>query len=271
MRFAFAALALLGASFGLEVSAPVKWRGEAHLLRYIPRNQRFFTEGMVDLSVDMLALSFGDDASLTLCAGTTIWTGMGYQEEEIIFDPRDMHYSLVPGIRAALWGYTLSFLWYHDCFHEVDRKTEPTIIWNLFEFVFAPESHLKDVRRRIIRRQPKSFWLKPSVDWCLGFGFFPRPKSPFWFQYMHPFWDRIRLEVRVALAGFGPAQLELEYRPTLWIQTDHRVTQRQYAHVALAYYGRFGAMSLFWGYVFREDQPIRPCGKRGLLGIRWEL
>ena len=92
----------------------------------------------------MLKADFGAGHSLTLFLRATIWTGMGYQCEDVIFDPRDMHYSLVPGFKGELGNYALTFQWLHDCFHEVDRKTEPTIIWNAFELRFSPQDFIPE-------------------------------------------------------------------------------------------------------------------------------
>ena len=255
----------------IEFSAPMKWRQEAYLLKYSPVSERYFTEGMMDASVDMLKIGFSKNIDVTMFGRSVMWTGMGKQAEDVIFDPRDMHYSLVDGFRGRVNNYFITLNWYHDCFHEVDRMPETTFIWNIFELRFSPLTHLATERNEQIRKDSATnFRLRPKLDWEFAFGILPRLHSIFWFQYMHPFTDRIEADLRLTFAEYSFARMELRYQPTLWIEREGKTSQRQYVEVATSYYGSKGTMSCFLGYVINETQPIRPKDELTSFGFRWE-
>jgi len=255
----------------VEISAPIRWHSEGYLLRYVPRSDRYFLEGTVDNSIDMLKVDFGAGRSLTLFLRATVWTGMGYQCEDVIFDPRDMHYSLVPGFRGELGDYALTFQWLHDCFHEVDRKTESTIIWNAFEFRFSPQDFIPENKIEKLHQSDKVLTLFPSLDWEIYFAFYPKLRSVSWFQYMHPFSTHTGADVKVGLIQYKSVLFEIEYNPTLWTRYGGGVYHRQLAQVNLNYIGEYGIFSFFWGYNFYEDQPVRPKPHRAIIGFRWEM
>ncbi|RKZ32817.1 hypothetical protein DRQ33_05220 [bacterium] len=257
---------------GIEITAPMRWHCEGHLLRFVPRTERNFTEGMLDNSVDLLSAKFDDDIELDLFAGATIWTGMGYQWEDIVFDPRDMHYSLAPGFRAKLWQYLLTFQWLHDCFHEVDRKTEPTIIWNAYELRFSPHKYISYRRREIQQTQiAQTVEILPSFDWEIYFAIFPRLHEIFWFQYKHPFSTHSGANLYLGLLKYRTLLLEFDYTPTLWTKYGGGVCHRQYFQLAITYFAKYGTFTTFWGYTAYENQPIRPQQHLVKFGFNWKL
>ena len=259
-------------AFAVEISLPLKWRGSAYLARLSPRSIRYFTEGMMVNSVDMLSIRLVRNHDIVLFARSTIWTGMGYQYEDIVFDPRDMHYSLAPGLRSQIGRFNLSFLWYHDCFHEVDRNEEPTTIWNIYELRFSPITYIADARRENIRKMGKPYFaFLNNLNWEIAWGIFPRFKSIFWFQYTHPFTNRFEADLRLSLVQYAAATVEFRYQPTVWMELGGNSSQRQYIELALAYYSKNSAMSMFWGYTMKETQPIRPKDGLTWFGFRWEL
>jgi len=269
-------ISILFFAFGIisavEFSIPMKLRSEAYLLRFFPRNERHFTEGMMDMSADMVSAKFSDNIDLTVFARSVIWTGMGYEWDDVVFDPRDMHYSLVTGFRSKLWNYYLTFHWLHDCFHEVDRNDEPTVIWNIFEFKFSPIDFFPDVRREQVRYiSESSLILVPRFDWEIFWGFMPRLREVFWFQYEHPFSNRFGTNLRLGLLQYKNLTMEFEYRPRLWINYGGGTCQQQFFQFAAAYHSENGTMSFFWGYNAKETQPIRPTEGLGVWGLRWEF
>ncbi len=259
-------------SWSADFSAPMRFRASAYLGQYVPRSERYFTDGMIDISVDMLELSFSQEYSISFLAGAAIWTGMGYQYEDIIFDPRDMHYSLAPGFRAMLGNYSLSFRWLHDCFHEVDRKTEPTVIWNIFKLGFSPASNVASIKRELMRKSSTKYIdFKPKVDWEISYGFMPRFRSIPWFQWKHTFTNEFDGELNVSFIRWKEFCLLASYKPKLWVHLGRTTSNSNYAELSLNYYGQYGSMAFFWGYNFTETQPIRPKNKMSFFGFRWEL
>lgn len=257
---------------GIEFSAPMRWRCEAYLARLAPKSEFNFVDGMIDVSVDMLSLSTSGGFELSMFGRAAIWTGMGHQWEDVIFDPRNMHYSLVPGFRTKFANLALQIAWYHDCFHDVDRKEEPTIIWNLFELRLSPATHPAKERRKMIRMEScKCFRFRPHLDWEFAFGVFPTLKSPAWFQYTHPFTTVSEVNIKFSFIQIGDTRVEFKYNPMIWTHHGSKLSHRQYIEIALDYYGRDGTMSFFWGYTAHEDQPIRPKNGLTWVGFRWEL
>ncbi len=257
-------------TFGLELSVPVRWHLSGYLLRYIPRTERYFTEGAVDCRVDMLQVRF-NRISTGIFLRSAIWAGMGYQSEDVIFDPRDAHYSLSPGLWGDFDNYYLVFQWLHDCFHEVDRKTEPTIIWNAFEFRFSPASFLthrriEDVNYAHLDRVK----LFSGINWQVYFAFYPKLKSVNWFQYKHPFSSHIRGIFDINLAEFKRFKLNFEYNPTFWRAYGGKIYHREFARFKLDYVGEDGIFSFFYGYTFYEDQPVRPKPHQAVIGFEWQ-
>ncbi|RKZ27953.1 hypothetical protein DRQ26_02130 [bacterium] len=278
-------LGIFAQSYCLKISAPIRWRSSGYLARLVPRTEKYFVDGMMDASIDMLEIK-SNNLEATFFLRSTIWTGMGYQWEDIIFDPRYMHYSLVPGIRSNFKigskKYSLAFQWYHDCFHEVDRKEEPTIIWNIFELRLSPTEFLATERRDFFNNKNANshtskklthnaphFYLK--FFWDIGVGIFPRFHNPAWFQYTHPLNDRIDANLQISFIQYKSLHCEFAYNPTLYFQNGGETSQRQYIELSIKHYGSGGTFSLFWGYTFVETQPVRPKPDRVWLGTRWEF
>jgi len=258
----------------IGLSAPMKWHFDAYLAKFIPKTERHFIDSKIDASVDLLKADFAENAELSVYGRAVIWTGMGQQSEDIIFDPRDMHYSLIPGFRGYLGDYSLAFQWLHDCFHEVDRKTESTVIWNIFELRFAPKKFISEFKRADVSETANNIsYLKivPAFEWEVFFGILPQLKSPAWFQYKHPFSTRFGGNFRLGIIQYKSIIAEFEYEPVFWTKYGGGTCQKQYFQIALSYYSEHGAVSAFWGYNAIETQPVRPTERQAILGFRWRF
>ena len=263
---AFVAL-LVGISLSVEISLPLVWHAKGNLIRYVPRTDRYFTGGFLGANVDFISVSLGKYA-IILVPEALIWTGMGYQCEEVIFDPRDMHYSLDAGIVLQQDKFRLKFTWYHDCFHEVDRKTEPTIIWNLFELALCPKNF--SVQTRLNEFQSEAgFDFKPKIYWQVYFGIFPKLSSPSWFQYKHDLATHFGAELNLSFARFKKFSAEAGFYPEFWHNRKGKVYNRIIGRLSINAYGYGGQFSLFWSYIFSETQPIRPKGRRAIIGVEF--
>ncbi len=272
----FIIMLLTATSYCIEISAPIKWRADGYIARLVPRTEKYFMDGMMDASIDMIRFDISNNFNINFFLRSTIWTGMGYQYEDIIFDPRYMHYSLVPGLKNDFKirnsKYSLMFQWFHDCFHEVDRKEEPTIIWNIFELRLSPRNYFPDVRRKLfLHNKSNAIRFRPKIFWDFAIGIFPRFHDPVWFQYTHPLNNRIDANLQISLLEYKSLHCEIAYNPTLYFQNGGETSQRQYVELAVKQYGTGGTFSLFWGYTVRETQPVRPINNRVWLGARWEL
>ncbi|MCD6595544.1 hypothetical protein J7L68_07715 [bacterium] len=257
----------------VEFSAPIKWHCKGYLLKFIPKTERHFTDGMMDNSVDMISAKFSDNIDISFFVRSAVWTGMGYQWDDVIFDPRDMHYSLAPGFKGKLWNYSLTFQWLHDCFHEVDRKDEPTTIWNVFELRFSPQKFLSEQRNNSYRERAKNKPLNifPETDWEIFAGIFPKLKSISWFQYKHPFSTHFGGNINIGLVQYKNIALEFDYEPIFWTKYGGGICQKQYFQLAMTFFAEFGTLSFFYGYNAYENQPLRPTNHQSRIGIDFHL
>ena len=257
----------------VEFSAPMKWHCEGYLFKFIPRTERHFIEGLMDNSIDLVSMEFSDKIRVNFYIRSAIWTGMGYQCEDVIFDPRDMHYSLAPGLRGKLWNYSLTFQWLHDCFHEVDRKDEPTTIWNIFELRFSPQKFLSENRNHLYRTrgESKSIRIFPSIDWEIFAGAFPKLKSPSWFQYKHSFSSHFGGNLDIGIFQYKNLALEFDYQPIFWTKHGGGICQRQYLQFAITFFAKDGTFSFFYGYNAYENQPLRPTNRQARIGFDLKL
>lgn len=255
-----------------ELSFPIDWSSKGYLHKYIPRSVRNFIGGYIGSNVDMIR--YGNrDANINFIAGAAIWTGMGQQDERVIFDPRDMHYSLIVGIRGEYKGYRLTFELFHDCFHEIDRSSEPTKIWNLLQFRMSPENFSPANRRKVMYHSShhNRITFKPSVTWEAKFGFFPDIKKIIWDQYEHDLKTIYGGIVRTTFLRLRATSIVIELEPTFWIASNYDFYDLMYGRIILDFVGESGIFRIYVGYIFHENRLIRPIGERATLGAEWEF
>ena len=57
-------------------------------------------------------------------------TGMGQTPGNVVFDPMDMNFAIIPTIEWRPHRMTIAAGLDHHCFHEIDRKDFKTVYWN---------------------------------------------------------------------------------------------------------------------------------------------
>ncbi len=258
----------------VEWKVPLKPNVEGYVQRFVPLNGRNFTEGKLDVSCDMLRAQINKNTSVTFFLRAAKWTGMGYQHEGVVFDPHDMHYSLVGGFRGDVGDYSTTLRLMHDCFHVVDRPEEGTVIWNIYELSFAPADHFWETRRTKIREKtahlkyPK---IAPHFYWCAKFGIYPLLTDAGLSQYNHRLSTHTAGEFALEFVQFRNGALNFEWKPVLWTKYGGGTCSRQYIELNAAHYAQFGTLSAYLGYFVHEDQPIRATDGRTTWGFRWQF
>ncbi len=127
--------------------------------------QRYFVENNTNL--EFAFLSFRKKLY-------SIWqfdfqAGMGKTPNNVVFDPMDMNFGIVPTIEYRLPSVNIHAGLDHHCFHEIDRKNFPTVYYNKLVFGAAsPNNRLFNYWQGL---QDSSSWtLKNRFSWSSQFG-----------------------------------------------------------------------------------------------------
>ncbi|MFP4460562.1 MAG: hypothetical protein ACLFSQ_13360 [Candidatus Zixiibacteriota bacterium] len=252
-----------------RITFPLRWDARAYLARLNPRDDKAFIDGMMYAGVDMAELN---KPNITIKLAAVKWTMMGFVEEGIIFDPRYMHYSLQPSIRWELEGHYMEIVWEHDCFHELDQSTENTVIWNGYSLEVAQNENISSRRHEeILSRKENGFYFDPYYIWAFRMGFFPHDDESDWLQRFHDIEGKLQANLYFSPIGYGPVRFEMEYRPLWYTHRDGETSDKHYGQLATTYYSENSSLSFFWGYTFRETQPVRPNDKKTWWGFYWRI
>ena len=130
---------------------------------------RYYLEN--NTNIDFVFLSFKDLVY-------SVWyfelqTGMGQTPGNVVFDPMDINFGIIPTIevRSPLLRFQGGLN--HHCFHEIDRKDFPTIYWNkLFLAVGSDNMHLSDFWNNLTQKNAWNY--KNRFSWNINWGYYLR-------------------------------------------------------------------------------------------------
>ena len=98
-------------------------------------------------------------------------TGMGQTPGNVVFDPMDINFGIIPTIEVRTPVMRFQTGLNHHCFHEIDRKDFPTIYWNkLFLAVGSDNMNLYDFWHTLI--QEDSWNYKNRFSWYVNWGYY---------------------------------------------------------------------------------------------------
>ncbi len=130
---------------------------------------RYYLENNTD--VNFVFLSFKDLVY-------SVWyfelqTGMGQTPGNVVFDPMDINFGIIPAIEFRIPEMRLQCGLNHHCFHEIDRKDFPTIYWNKLFLVAGSENmHLSDFWQNLLKEDAWNY--KNRFSWYVNWGFYLR-------------------------------------------------------------------------------------------------
>ncbi len=100
-------------------------------------------------------------------------TGMGRTPGDVVFDPVDINYGLVPIFEFRFPSLIFQCGLNHHCFHEIDRHEFETIYWNKPFIVFGSKNmRLIDHRTQLL--QEGSWTLENKISWSFTWGYYLR-------------------------------------------------------------------------------------------------
>jgi hypothetical protein len=99
--------------------------------------------------------------------------GMGQTPGNVVFDPMDLVFNLIPRLEFLLPRISVHVGTEHKCFHEVDRMDFETVYWNKF-FLAASSPHwrLSDFSSRVHSDNGWSYWER--ISWYFQWGYYMR-------------------------------------------------------------------------------------------------
>jgi hypothetical protein len=235
------------------------------IYRYIPVDDRFFLDGGLVGTVDMIAVD-GKKLDVFFYAGAAFIVNMGWGDDDlVIFDPRDAHYSLIGGFRFEMSDHMANIEMLHDCFHDIDRYDNKTEIWNVAKLDFYNRNWFPRYRR-------EAWAIKKGRGWLLDYAYyatawyFPHWAGHRWIQHQHNFSTAWGGGLKLAFVHWNNNALELRPNVLLFYDRSHEWTHKISTLAYLTHYGRDGTMALFFGRQWDEQQ-IKPSGCRWIAGL----
>ncbi len=100
-------------------------------------------------------------------------TGMGQTPGNVVFDPMDINFGIVPVVEVRIPSLNFQVGLNHHCFHEIDRKDYPTIYWNkLFLGVGSKNMVLQNFWFNLTQKEGWTY--KNRISWYFTWGYFLR-------------------------------------------------------------------------------------------------
>lgn len=194
---------------------------EADLMMFFNHKNGYFKEKYYlesNTRMEFVLVSFRDIVH-------SVWffefqTGMGQTPGNIVFDPMDINFGIVPVLEYRLPMLNIQCGLNHHCFHEIDKKDYPTIYWNKL-FVGAGSSNMR----------LKNYWQNLATEdgWTYQnrFSWFCQ-----WGYYLRKFFGIIRESTingeNVKLHDFAIDARYAFYRRRSWIVNVRGETQIGY-------------------------------------------
>lgn len=130
--------------------------------------ERYFLESRVEY--DFSILSFRE--KLHAVMGVDLGIGMGKTPSDILFDPADIAFGIVPLLEYhTRRGLRLQIGNDHRCFHEIDRHDFPTVYWNRgFVAVGSHNYRIGDYWSALAAQGEEAWVLRNRLSWHLRGG-----------------------------------------------------------------------------------------------------
>ncbi len=131
--------------------------------------ERYYLESNTNL--DLVFISFRDLIYSVWCF--EFQTGMGQTPGNVVFDPMDINYGIVPAFEFRISPMILQFGLNHHCFHEIDRNEFKTVYWNKF-FLSAGSKNMRLFDYWYALTKKEGWTQTNRVSWRLSWGYYLR-------------------------------------------------------------------------------------------------
>jgi hypothetical protein len=192
--------------------------------------------------------------------GIDLGVGMGRTPEDVLFDPVDISFGIVPTIEyRARKGHVVQAGVEHRCFHEIDRQELPTVYWNKgFVAGGSPNHRLGEFRRVLNDTGSASWTFRNRFAWYARWGFFAKHFG----DLVSP--SKINGNNDGVQEGFTEVRYAF-YRRRSWI-----LNVREYLLLG-SYDTGDGGYDLYWRQVLGVEAHFRRGQKGGMVFLNYGL
>lgn len=192
--------------------------------------------------------------------GIDFGIGMGRTPEDVLFDPVDISFGIVPTIEFRFRTRdVLQVGVEHRCFHEIDRAELPTVYWNKAFIAGGSRNYrIGEYWRELNDDSPESWTFRNRFAWYARWGFFGKHFG----DLVDP--SKINGNNEAVQEGYAEARFAF-YRRRSWI-----LCAREY--FLLGSYGvGAGEYEAYWKQVFGLEGHFRRGAKGGMLFLNYTL
>jgi hypothetical protein len=100
-------------------------------------------------------------------------TGMGKTPGNVVFDPMDMNFAIIPTVEWRPGGLLVMTGVDHHCFHEIDRKDFKTVYWNKV-ILNVGSTNLRPAKYWSNLTEDTNWTLKNRLSWNVGASYYMR-------------------------------------------------------------------------------------------------
>ncbi len=209
--------------------------------------ERYFLENNTNL--DFVFISFRDLVYSVWCF--EFQTGMGQTPGNVVFDPMDINYGIVPAFEFRLPSLNLQFGLNHHCFHEIDRNDFETVYWNKF-FLSAGSKNMRLFDYWYALTKSDGWTQSNRVSWHLSWGYYLRKffgaVSETSINGQNKYLHDAKIDIRYAF-----------YRRRSWIINVHGTA-------TIGYYKNLAGQPREDGAYYRYDQSLEANFRKGKRG-----
>lgn len=234
---------------GLEL--PMEVHGLGSMGKYFGHSKRYNIDATIDVYADLvrfgrLTLSAEYRHDLDMASG---------QEEGVTFDPKYVHYYIIPGLDLEMNSFVLTGRLIHDCFHMVDLENPSAPVFNRIRFGIMPRAHHW---RRFVEDNP-------AFSWRAECGFYPQWQFYKWMNWGTDYRRDLLLEVNQRAFRHGSWGLRwglsLDFNQRMWggFYHNHRVRLNGY------YRSRRGIFNILYEYYLYATDPLKAPNRMGIL------
>lgn len=239
----------------VNVEFPFEVHGAGWMGKYFGHNERYNIDASIEIYADLVKLNnlyFSIDYRHDLdMAG----------EELVIFDPRYVHYYIIPGFNYSLNSFVLTARLIHDCVHIIDFYQPAAPVFNRLRFgIMDRVSHWRNFREE-----------DPDLNWSLEVGFYPQWQVYKWMNWGTDYMRDLSFEASEKVLSQKSIGLRwglsLHFNQRMWggFYHDHHLRFTAYKH------GKKGDLNLFYDYCLYANDPIKAPNRLGIicLGVQF--